>query len=220
LKAIILDFDGLILDTETPLYRSWQEVCEAQGVPMDHAWWAVRLTAQSEPPEAFALLEEHSSIPFNGDQLRKSRSARELELIETQTVLPGVVELISQAKAFSLHVGIASNSERAWVTGHLSRLGLLGQIDQIRCRDNVLHPKPCPDSYLAVMEALDVSPQQALAFEDSPVGVSAAKAAKLFCIAVPNPVTRGLDFPSADLILPSLAGVSLTDLIHTVTGQR
>jgi HAD superfamily hydrolase (TIGR01509 family) len=214
LEAIIFDFDGLILDTETPLFLSWQEVCKNHGVPMDPAWWAVRLTAHSDPPEAFDLLEEHSPVAFNREQVRASRSARELQLIETQTVLPGVVDALSQAKALSLKVGIASNSERAWVTGHLSRLGMLEQFDVIRCRDDVTHPKPCPDSYLAVLAALGVSPQNAIAFEDSPVGVAAAKAADLFCAAVPNSVTKGLEFPLADLILPTLAGVSINDLLR------
>jgi HAD superfamily hydrolase (TIGR01509 family) len=213
LKAIILDFDGLILDTETPLYLSWQEVCAAHGVPMDHSWWATRLTAHSDPPEAYALLEERSSIALDRDRLRKARTTREFQLIEEQAVLPGVVDLISQAKALSLQIGIASNSERAWVTGHLSRLGLLREFDQIKCRDEVPNPKPSPDLYLAVLEALGVSPQQAVAFEDSPVGVAAARAAGVFCVAVPNSVTRGLDFPAADLIIPSLDGICLANLI-------
>lgn len=219
MKAIILDFDGLILDTETPLYRSWQEVCEHHGVPMDHAWWAIRLTAHSEPPEAYALLEEHSTIPIDRDQLHRARSARELQLIAEQKLLPGVLEVIAQARALSLRIGMASNSERAWVTGHLSRLGLLQAFDQIKCRDEVPRPKPNPDLYLAVLAALGVSPQQAIAFEDSPVGAAAARAAGVFCVAIPNSVTRGLDFPSADLVVPSLADVSIADLIRTAAGS-
>ena len=211
--AIILDFDGLILDTETPLYASWQEVCEAHGVPMEHAWWANLLTAKADPPEAYDLLEQRSSLPFDREQVRTARYARELQLIEEQALLPGVAELISQAKALSLRIGIASNSERAWVTGHLSRLGLLESIDQIRGRDDVLHPKPSPDPYLAVLEALGVAPGQAIAFEDSPAGVAAAKAAGVFCVAVPNTVTRGLAFPGVDLVVSSLAEVTLEELI-------
>jgi HAD superfamily hydrolase (TIGR01509 family) len=213
LAAILLDFDGLILDTETPLYTSWQEVCEMHCVPMEHAWWANLLTAKADPPEAYDLLEQRSSLPFDREQVRTARFARELQLIDEQALLPGVAELISQAKALSLRIGIASNSERAWVRGHLSRLGLLESIDQIRGRDDVLHPKPSPDPYLAVLEALGVAPGQAIAFEDSPAGVAAAKAAGVFCVAVPNTVTRGLAFPGVDLVVSSLAEVSLQELI-------
>ncbi len=214
--AIVLDFDGLILDTETPLYASWQEVCEAHDVAMDHAWWANLLTTQADPPEGYDLIERGSAVPFDRERIRQTRYARELELIAGQKLLPGVSELIAQARTLSLRVGIASNSERAWVSGHLSRLGLLEQIDQMRCRDDVLHPKPAPDPYLSVVAALGVSARQAIAFEDSPGGVAAAKAAGLFCVAVPNPVTRSLAFPGADLVVPSLAVVSLNGLIESL----
>ncbi len=215
MPAIILDFDGLILDTETPLYVSWQEVCEAHSVAMEHAWWAPLLTAKADPPEAYDLLEQRSAHPFDREQVRRVRSARERELIAKQELLPGVAELISQARAMALRIGIASNSERAWVTGHLARLGLLTAIDQIRCCDEVLRPKPYPDSYLAVLEALGVPGGQAIAFENSPGGAAAAKAAGLFCVAVPNPVTKDLEFPGADRVIPSLAGVSLQDLLNS-----
>lgn len=213
MKAVILDFDGLILDTETPLFTSWKEVCEGYGVSMDPAWWANLLTAQAEPPEAYAYIEERASVGIDREQIRRTRAARELHLIAAQTVMPGVAGVISQTKALSLRLGIASNSERTWVTEHLERLGLLGEFDAIRCRDQVARPKPWPDSYLAVLEALGAAPGEAMAFEDSPVGVSAAKAAGVFCVAVPNAVTKQLTFPLADIILPSLAEVSITRLI-------
>jgi HAD superfamily hydrolase (TIGR01509 family) len=216
MSAIILDFDGLILDTESPLYRSWQEVCEAYSVQMDHAWWAIQLTTHPDPPECYIYVEEHSAIPFDREQVRKRRQAREFQLIEGQEPLPGVLSVISQAKALALPLGIASNSERAWVTGHLARLGLLEQFNQIRCRDEVSRPKPNPDVYLAVLEALGTPPQEAVAFEDSPVGVAAAKAAGVYCVAVPNAVTKGLDFTMADRVISSLAGVSVVELIQTV----
>jgi HAD superfamily hydrolase (TIGR01509 family) len=213
LKAIILDFDGLILDTETPLFTSWKEVCEGYGVSMEPAWWANLLTSQADPPEAYAYLEGKASVGIDREQVRRIRAARELELIAGQTILPGVADVISQAKALSLRVGVASNSERAWVTGHLARLGLLDDFDAIRCRDEVARAKPMPDSYLAVLEALEAAPTEAIAFEDSPVGVAAAKAAGVFCVAVPNPVTRRLEFPSADILVSSLAQVSVAQLI-------
>lgn len=182
---------------------------------MEHAWWANLLTTKADPPEAYSLLEARSSIPFDREQVRKVRHARELQLIAGQALLPGVAELIAQAQALSLRIGIASNSERAWVTGHLSRLGLLEVFDQIRCRDEVLRGKPYPDPYLAVIESLGVPAGQVIAFEDSPGGVAAAKAAGVFCVAVPNQVTRSLDFPGADLVVSSLTVVSLRELLSS-----
>lgn len=217
MKVVILDFDGLILDTETPLFVSWQEACERHGVSMEAPWWANILTAHADPPEAYALLERSSAIPVDRDHLRQVRSARELQLIAQQPLMPGVPELIAQARVLSLSVGIASNSDRAWVTGHLSRLGILAEFRALKCRDEVPHPKPHPDLYLALLDQLEATPRGAIAFEDSPVGVEAAKAAGVFCVAVPNAVTSRLAFPSADVIAPSLVGLSLKDLTEAAS---
>jgi HAD superfamily hydrolase (TIGR01509 family) len=220
LKALILDFDGLILDTETPLFVSWQEACERHGVPMEASWWANILTAQADPPEAYALLERSSAIPVDRDQLRRVRSARELQLIEQQVLMPGVPQLLAQARVLSLSVGIASNSDRAWVTSHLSRLGILDEFRALKCRDEVARPKPHPDLYLALLDELEATPGEAISFEDSPVGVQAARAAGVFCIAVPNAVTTRLGFPSANVIAPTLAGLSLKNLIEAASGDK
>jgi len=94
------------------------------------------------------------------------------------------------------------------VVGHLERLGL-NQWDCIRCRDDVARAKPDPDLYLAVALELGVAPAEAVAIEDSPTGCLAARAAGLYCVAVPNRMTADLDFDAADVRLDSLADVSL-----------
>mgnify|MGYP001823953489 CR=1 FL=1 len=91
---------------------------------------------------------------------------------------------------------------------HLGPLGLDSTFDRIRCRNDVAHTKPDPAVYLAALEALGVQEHQAIALEDSPNGVLAAKRAGLYCVAVPNSMTRGLAFDRADLQVTSLADVS------------
>ena len=107
---------------------------------------------------------------------------------------------------------MASSSSRTWVEGHLVRHGLLDRFVCLRCRDDVPRAKPAPDLYLATLEALRVRPTEAIAIEDSPHGVSAAKAAGLYCLAVPNDVTRALCFDHADLVIESLDHLALRDL--------
>ena len=116
--------------------------------------------------------------------------------------------LAETARAAGLKVGVASSSSRDWVTGHLERLAILHQFDCVRCRDDVPAVKPAPDLYLSVLACLVVPADQAIAIEDSSNGVSAAKAAGMRCVAVPNPITSGLDLSHADLVLPSLTGIS------------
>jgi beta-phosphoglucomutase-like phosphatase (HAD superfamily) len=111
---------------------------------------------------------------------------------------------------------VASSSTRDWVSGHLDRLGILGRFDCVRCRDDVTNAKPAPDLYIAVLDCLGVSASEALAIEDSPNGVIAAKRAGMRCVAIPNSITSRLDLSAADLVLRSLAEVTLQDLLPRI----
>jgi beta-phosphoglucomutase-like phosphatase (HAD superfamily) len=86
-------------------------------------------------------------------------------------------------------------------------------IDVVVCRDHVARGKPSPDLYLRAIRDLGVTAREAIAFEDSPNGIAAAKAARLRCVAVPNPITSTLDLSAADLRLDSLGALGLEELI-------
>jgi HAD superfamily hydrolase (TIGR01509 family) len=142
------------------------------------------------------------------------RIGRRTEMILAQDVLPGVARLIREARASSLKLGVASSSTSEWVKGHLARLGILEAFDCIRCRDDVVNAKPEPDLYLAVLDCLGVRASEAIAIEDSPNGVLAAKRAGLRCVAIPNSITAQLDLGQADLLLGSLDEVTLAQLLE------
>jgi HAD superfamily hydrolase (TIGR01509 family) len=214
-RAVIFDFDGLILDTEGPVYRSWLEVYEAHGEPLPFELWVqiVGSTTTSFHPQHH--LEERLGRPLSQEALDR-RIGRRTEMILAEPVLPGIVQHIDAAKSFGLLLGLASSSTRDWVSAHLERLGILDRFDCIRCRDDVPRAKPEPDLYLAVLACLDVDAEEAFAIEDSPNGVLAAKRAGLRCVAIPNPITARLDLSQADLILNSLAEVTLPDLLERI----
>jgi beta-phosphoglucomutase-like phosphatase (HAD superfamily) len=111
---------------------------------------------------------------------------------------------------------VASSSTTEWVSGHLARLDILESFDCMRCRDDVANAKPEPDLYLAVLACLGVSASEAIAIEDSPNGVLAAKRAGLRCVAIPNSITAQLDLGQADLLLGSLDEVTLAELLESV----
>jgi HAD superfamily hydrolase (TIGR01509 family) len=140
-------------------------------------------------------------------------------LIEAESILPGVDEYLREAGRLGLRIGLASSSSRDWVVGHLGRLGLDGSCHFVRCWDDVELAKPAPDLYLAVLDDLQVAAPEAIALEDSPNGVAAAKAAGLWCVAVPNELTAELDLSSADLRLSSLAEMPLQQLLAHFNGQ-
>jgi HAD superfamily hydrolase (TIGR01509 family) len=144
------------------------------------------------------------------------RIGRRTELVLANNLLPGVVEHLDAAKASGFTVGVASSSTREWVSGHLARLGILDRFDCVRCRDDVTNVKPEPDLYLAVLECLGVGASDAIAIEDSPNGVLAAKRAGMRCVAIPNAITARLDLSQADLVLGSLAELTLAELVRRV----
>lgn len=219
IRALIFDFDGLILDTEVPEFQSWQEIYQAHGCTLPLDVWAVAIgTVGAFDPYAYLETQLGTSVPRQ--TLHVQRRQRCDALIAQQAVLPGVHDYIAAASQQGLALGVASSSSRAWVHGHLTRLELQQHFGCIKCRDDVTHPKPDPALYRAALEALGVRPDEALALEDSPNGVLAAKRAGMYCIAVPNPLTRQLPLDHADLQLPSLAALPLAQVLQDIQQQR
>ncbi len=214
IRALILDFDGLILDTEGPAFRSWEEIYQEYGVTLPLSQWAMAIGASLDAFDPFAYLESELGRALDYEALRARQRRREAELIEAESVLPGVQELILEAKRLSLKVGLASSSDCQWVYRHLKRLGMSNEFDSIKCADDVERVKPHPDLYLAVLDELGLRPEEAIALEDSPNGIASAQAAGIFCVVVPNPLTSRLAIEHADLRLRSLAELRLSKLIR------
>ncbi|HET7421045.1 MAG TPA: HAD family hydrolase [Candidatus Dormibacteraeota bacterium] len=216
IRAIVFDFDGLILDTEEPIYRSWQEVYQAHGEELPFERWVQIVGSTTAGFHPQRHLEERLGRPLPQDVLDR-RIARRTEMILVQDALPGVRRRIDEARDMGLKLGVASSSTQDWVRGHLERLGILDRFDCVRCRDDVEHAKPEPDLFLAVAACLGVDASEAVAIEDSPNGVTAAHRAGMRCVAVPNAITGQLDLSQADLVLGSLAEVTLPELLERLT---
>jgi beta-phosphoglucomutase-like phosphatase (HAD superfamily) len=130
-----------------------------------------------------------------------------------QPLLPGVEACIASARAKGLMLAVASSSTEQWVRGNLTKFGLLEKFDAICTRDYVGGAvKPDPALYLLALERLGVAADEAIAFEDSPHGVLAAKRAGIFCVAVPNPLTKELSLELADRRIDSLEQFNLDDV--------
>jgi HAD superfamily hydrolase (TIGR01509 family) len=216
IKALLFDFDGTLVDTESVDLRTWQEVFEAHGVSVPVDRFALRigtLTGPDELDELDALLD----VPSERDAVRAARQRRELELLEVEPLRPGVPEYLERAGELGLRVAIVSSASRTWIDQNLRRLGVLNGWATVVCADgDTERCKPSPALYLEALETLGVAADEALAFEDSPNGITAARAAGIFCVAFPNDVTSALDLSHADLLLESLADVPLDDLLARV----
>jgi len=218
-RGVIFDFDGLILDTESPEFTSWRDIFSEHGCVLSLEDWAVCIgTADVFDP--CAHLEAQLGRVVDRDALRTERRRRSDALIAAQMPMPGVVERIAEARAIGLKLAVASSSSRSWVEGHLTRLDLARHFHCIRCSDHVEQVKPDPALYRLALEGLGLGPENAIAFEDSPNGILAAKRAGLFCVAVPNDATRELALDAADLRLESLREISLEALVAEVERRR
>jgi HAD superfamily hydrolase (TIGR01509 family) len=219
IQALIFDFDGLILDTELPEYRSWVETFAAYGASLPLSTWAEGIgVGAAETFDPYDLLVEQLGRPLDRDAIRSQRRARFAERMAGQPLLPGVEAYIRGARERGLKLGIASSSSRSWVVGHLEQLGIAAFFQSVTCTEDVALTKPAPDLYLACLKALGVEASQAIALEDSPNGVRAAKRAGLFCVAVPNALTGQLTFEGTDLQISSLAELPLEELLAQAEG--
>jgi HAD superfamily hydrolase (TIGR01509 family) len=215
IRALIFDFDGLILDTEVPEFRAWQGIFQQHGCQLPLATWALCIGTSSTAFDPYAYLESLLGRGVDRHALRAQWRQRRDELLAVETVLPGVQDYLADATRLGLQRGVASSSSRAWVTGHLARLGLLTHFSSIQCADDVHTTKPDPAAYQAVLTAFNIRPAEAIALEDSPNGILAAKRAGLFCVAVPNALTRSLPLDHADMQLASLTAMPLAHLLAT-----
>jgi beta-phosphoglucomutase-like phosphatase (HAD superfamily) len=107
-----------------------------------------------------------------------------------------------------------SSSSQDWVHRHLGRLERAEHFDLIVTADgDADRAKPAPTLYLEALDRLGLHAEEAVAFEDSPNGIAAAKAAGIFTVAVPNGVTAALGLDAADVLVPSLAELPFAHLV-------
>ncbi|MEX0806302.1 MAG: HAD-IA family hydrolase [Candidatus Binatia bacterium] len=213
IKALIFDFDGLILDTESAEFQSWQEVFAEYGHELSIELWADLIGRPRSYFDMYAYFKQLTDMAVDIEQLRRAQRARVKELILRQPILPGVLECLGAARELGLKIGLASSSGRRYVCGHLERLELFHFFNATMCFEDTTEHKPNPGPYQAVLDALGVAPHEAVAFEDSPNGIASAHAAGIFCVAVPNPVTLRLPLDHADYCTTSLAAESLPELL-------
>ena len=211
--ALIFDFDGLIVDTESPEFQVWSDIFVDHGVELDVATWAPGIgTLSTFNP--YDELEKRAGRPVDRGEVRAVRRRRLDELLARQPVRPGVLDYIAAGRRRGMAIGVASSSPRSWVVGHLTRLGIVDRFDAICTAEDVAVVKPDPALYLLALGELHSRADQSIAFEDSPNGILSAKRADLFCVAVPNPLTSSLALDLADVRLTSLADVPLQDLLE------
>ncbi|MEM8954786.1 MAG: HAD-IA family hydrolase [Verrucomicrobiota bacterium] len=219
MRGLIFDFDGLILDTEVPIFRAWQECYEAHGEELSLKEYARCVGTDMQHYHPGEELDRRVGGELDAEEWEIKRRDRVRELLEDAEPMPGVRRVLIEAEALGLPCAVASSSPAEWVTGWLDRLGIAGAFASVRCIDHVHRPKPDPALFLRAAEDLRVGPGEAVVLEDSLNGLRAARAAGSPCVVVPNAITSHLNFEEATVRLETLGGVSLRELVAEVVAR-
>ena len=213
-RALVFDFDGLILETEMPAYQAWVEIYREFGHELPKELWLDYIGREGGWFDALAYLEGLVGPRDDRDAITKRRDERKTELVMAVAETAGLRDLLTEAKALGLRLAVCSSSTPKWVLGHLERLGLRELFDHVQCRDRPeLRAKPAPDLYVAACAGLGVRANEAIAFEDSRNGMLAAQAAGRRCVVVPHELTIAMDLDGADHRFESLSAIRLRELI-------
>lgn len=210
IKAIIFDFDGLIIDTETAWYLAFKEVLHDHNVdlPLDLFVKCIG----TKDTELNNYIEEKLGKD-KIDVIQKLAHDNHITKMESVDIRAGVREYLEDAKRLGLKNGLASSSTRTWVEGFLKQFQLFDYFEVIKTGDEVEKVKPDPTLYIKAVEALNINAAEAIAFEDSANGAKAAIAAGLKCVIVPNEVTKGISFEHYHLRINAMSDMKLEHVI-------
>jgi putative hydrolase of the HAD superfamily len=163
MKALIFDFDGLIIDTEWTWYQVYREVYREHGLDLP-----MELYARFLGTSGAALRHLIEQTGADSETVKKLLIDRHAAWAKHETLRPGVADYLKQAREMGLKIGLSSSSSRSWVKRYLEPHGLTGFIDVILTREDVTKVKPDPELYLKTIRHLGISPGEAVAFRRFP----------------------------------------------------
>ena len=211
--ALIFDFDGLILDTEMPCFLSWVELFDQYGHTFTMQDYGRIIGTDNSKFNPAQYLKELTKGLVEPNEVNSRILVRTRELIEQQSLLPGVLKTLDSAKELGLPMAVASSSKRSWVEGYLSRLQIRSYFSAVCTFEDVKSVKPNPELFLLASQRIGCSPIEVIVFEDSPNGIKAAHSAGSCCIAIPNQITRSMDLSLANRVVSSFNEIDLYALI-------
>ncbi|MEU4476051.1 HAD-IA family hydrolase [Micromonospora sp. NPDC023888] len=225
IKALILDFDGLLMDTETTLLESWRWEWRRHGLRLDPTGFFADHGGDANGAR-YSALEAAVGPAYDRASSHALRMAYRAELNAALTPAPGILGWLDRAAELGLRLAVASSSPSTHVGALLDQAGLRARFEVLATGEEVRAHKPDPAVYLLALERLGLPVDQAVAFEDTAHGAAAAHAAGLRCVAVPNPHADPARFTTADLVVRSAADLPLDALLarlgpgRAVCGER
>ncbi|MFK3982278.1 HAD family hydrolase [Micromonospora sp. NPDC050397] len=214
--AVVFDFDGLLMDTESTLVEGWRAEWAYHGLSLDlDGFW----------PDHGGNLTEHRldqlaalvGPSFDRATSHARFSAHRRRMHVSMDFRPGIRDWLREARQMGLACAIASSSRSLWVSGHLARVGAVELFDVVATGDEVAAHKPDPGVYLLALDRLGVEAHRAVAVEDTPHGITAATVAGMVTVGIPNPYVDINRLDHADLALASAADLPLAEVLSRVS---
>lgn len=210
IHALIFDMDGVITDTVELHYRAWERLTLEEGIPFTKAD-NDRLRGLSRRDSLKYVFRERILDERSTEALMVRKNAYFLELLQYMTpddALPGVTRLIDEAHATGLKIGLASSSQNVYPV--LEKLNLRSVFGAIGDNGSVARTKPAPDVFIWTAGRLNVNPAKTLVFEDSEVGVEAARTGGFWVVGIGDPAIVG----DAHVVVPDLSDVTVQGLVN------
>jgi HAD superfamily hydrolase (TIGR01509 family) len=184
--AVVFDNDGLLLDTESVWTRAEQDLFERRGIAFTPA--DKRELVGTSAAIAGRVLERRLGKPGRAEELIEELNTLVVaELEHGVEAMIGARDLLERLRERGTPIGLVSNSPRRFVDRSIELAGFQGHFDVIVSGHEVAAPKPAPDPYVEACRQLGVPPgPSVVALEDSPAGVTAARAAGLTVIGIPS----------------------------------
>jgi HAD superfamily hydrolase (TIGR01509 family) len=215
-QAVIFDFDGVIVDSE----RHWNGRMDAWGMELFPNRWREgdneRLLVGLNVFDSHKLLVERFDLTMSREEfLARIETITDVIYGEKAALLPGVEDLLKSLHG-KLLIGLASSSRRAWIMRGLTRLKVDHFFETILTGDDIVdgEGKPAPTLYLKAAAALGVDPTACAAIEDSNKGVTAAKAAGMYCYGLRNGFNEAQNLSHADRIVEGFSQIDAADLMR------
>ncbi len=216
IKAIIFDFDGTIIDTETAWYITFRDAYKSHDIDLTLQQYSQCLGTSLHSFNPYTHLKTHYNLPIDLEEFKQSVQKKHTNMMIKESVRPGILKLLETAKSKKLKIGLASSSERAWIDKFVKLHGIEDYFECYCTADTVSKVKPDPELYLQALKKLGVEPSEAIAIEDSPNGARAAVAAGIPTVVIKNDITKLLPFSEGHHTIDSLANYELDALIELI----
>jgi len=213
IKALIFDFDGLLVDTETPQMQTWQRLYRELGAELRPEEWVQWLGTSPEAFDPISDLRGKTTATFDSYELKRQFKLQSTQAIEKEILRPGMGLLLEHAQKAGLAMAVSSSSGRLWVESGLDRVRATKYFQAVCTAEDVTRVKPDPELFQLALSRLNIAPQEAIVLEDSPMGIRAAKSAGMACVAYPNSISTHLDLSKADLIVNSPQDLTLAQIL-------